>query len=191
MRTPTEHRYLKALTTLLMKRKPLPVGAEPKEAQPHTFWMLAAITGAVVFVSWYTGWFAGCSKTPIAASIVPLLFGLLTAFLLTNLSWHRAIAAPLIVFAFMVGYDFGENVGNPMTVEDVLEIENIDVSDLVFDELTLLDATLFKAELSRNRHDSILLQIGGRIAKEEGVPIEVQAERIKRLRTEIGSLDGN
>lgn len=184
MRTQTVQSQIRALTAYLTKRKP----HRPNKDKP-SWWLLSLLMAVVACVGWYSGWFAGCSRTSIATSIVPLFFGLLTAFLLSEISWPKVIATPIFLFCFVWGYDLGENIDEPMTVQDVLISRNLDVSDAVFDELTLLDALMRKQDIETRRHDAIMVSVGSRIVEDPTLAIDQQLEKLKQFREALQKLE--
>ena len=91
---------------------------------------LAALTVVTVaIVGLYAGWFAGCSRAPIAATVVPLVFALITAIALHEASYTKLAAIIVLVVCFNFGYDHGEDLDNPITVKQLLADRGTVVSE--------------------------------------------------------------
>lgn len=165
----------KQLTTLFSMTKKRP-------SHSRTFTLLSFFTVvALAFIGYYTGHFSGASQVPMAATVVPLLFGLLTAVLLHDVTPNKLVAVLVFVLAFSQGHRLGQWVDEPISAHEMLEArEQINtVANEVFDELLLLDVAMTQLDLDGRRHNAILYGVGARFVEN---PTLTDAERIEKLK---------
>ena len=181
MRILTGRFHRKMIMALLTKERPL----RPKKTD---YWLGALTLLTVMAVGLYAGWFAGCSRTPMAATVVPLVLALITGLALKDPSFTKLLAIITLVASFVIGYDRGEEVDNPITVNQLLVERNISVSDAIFEELTLLDAQLLRMNLDSSRHNAVLYGVGARIVEDAGLGLDQQLTQLQHFRRQLREL---
>ena len=113
---------------------------------------------AISLLGLFAGYQSGASLVPIAATVVPLLFGLLTVFAVANAkSWSVALLIVVFCLAFRQGFDIGEDVDPAFPWPKVAEkLGNPFLSDAEQTELHLLELKLRKNVVSGRVHNRSL-----------------------------------
>lgn len=184
MRKPNEQFSRKQVTTLsrLIKKRRSHEPASAEATKPKVnWWLIAAATIATALIGYYTGHFSGASQVPMAATVVPLLFGILTLVLLNNVTWEKLAASLVFVAAFSQGHRRGQWVDEPFSAHEVVEARGHlnTIPNSVFDEFILLDVQLRKLDLGGTRHNSILFGIGATTIENANLS---EAEKISALK---------
>jgi hypothetical protein len=183
MRTPLDRVNRRTLSLICTTKKRLPDKAKQPEA-PN--WPVAGCTLVLLFlIGFYTGHFSGASAVPMAATVVPLLFGLLTVVLLNDVTWNKIIAVFIFTAAFSQGHRIGQHVDEPHDVQLMLDIRNQRVSDDIYEQLTLLDLQLSHLKLDGTRHNAVLYGVGARIIEDAKLSEADKVAAIKSYRDDL------
>jgi hypothetical protein len=155
--------------------------------QSRNWWLTISGILALALIGWYTGHFSGASQVPMAATVVPLLFGLLTVVLLHNVTWEKLVAVLVFVVAFSQGHRTGQWVDEPFCAHEMLKARgHLDtISNTVFDELILLDVQMRKLQLNGKRHNSILYGVGATIVENANLSESEKVAALKQYRAEL------
>jgi hypothetical protein len=183
MRSPIDHSHRKILALFSRTKKP------PQAKTGKTDWCIIVCTLlALALIGFYTGHFSGASAVPMAATVVPLLFGLLTVVLIHDVTWNKLIAVFIFTAAFSQGHKLGQHVDESHNVEQMLNHREQRVSNDVYEQLTLLDLQLSAQKLDGTRHNSILYGVGASIIENAALSESDKLAALKRYRSELNAI---
>lgn len=141
----------------------------------------------MIVVAWFAGWFSGTSRDSMSATFVPLLFGLISLFVLrTSLRpvWSLVLVVAFLAF-FMNGLDLGENVQSDFSIQKLLRDSRLQVRNDVYDEMVLLDAGIRSAGLGIESRNDILYGFALRIAMDTGLTDDEKAGSLRKFRDSL------
>ncbi len=183
MRQHAEQWSRKAITFLThLTKKRLPA-----DLQKPT-WAIAVCTLLLLgLIGFYTGLFTGASQVSTTATVVPLLFGLLTALMLNDVNWIKLAAMTVFLFTFAHGHKLGQHIDEPLSVRQMLQARgHLDsISNPLYNELLLLDAQMRSLGLEGSRHNAILYGVGATLVEDATISDTEKLEVLKRYRAEL------